>query len=385
MKIDDLNGWRFQSDHLGDDTIAALFAEHSLDEVNRVMASLVLDDQVAPASLPTALQHYLFLSGRLPDWADPDLIRAGQEVFAERGPLILMALLTASLAECYALGKGVQTLYLTHRMDERHIYRRVYETAQFIVEVCAPGGLGPAGKGIRAIQKVRLMHASIRHLILAPVPAGHDMAATNFSAVLLGTHWDTPKLGLPINWEDQAFTLQSFGHVILQCLDRMGSPCSPDERAAWIHLWAVVGHVLGITDELIPKTPADAKNLYWAIRRDQQRPTPEGRELTKALGSFVAQKLDSPFFGRHVTTVLLRWLCDAETCAIVGVSPLDRDETWGLDAARWLVRHLWRDPDDWLHEVLGTYLVTHLTKLPRGWQRGLFAIPTELTTRWSRL
>jgi hypothetical protein len=54
----------------------------------------------------------------------------------------------------------------THRLIN-HPFRRIVETAQFVLDVMAPDGLGHSGRGVRSAQKVRLMHAAIRHLILA--------------------------------------------------------------------------------------------------------------------------------------------------------------------------------------------------------------------------
>ncbi len=378
----ELDRWRLRADSLADDTVGALYAEHSLTEANRVLSTLVLNDQACPAALPPAVRHFLFLSGRLPTWADAQQLALAQRVFAERGPLILLSLVTCSLAECYALANGVQALYLTHQMDERHIYRRIYETAQFIIDICQAGGLDPGGRGLRAIQKVRLMHGSIRHLLLAGVPDDHDAASRGFSDVLLGTTWDTERLGLPLCFEDQAYTQISFGFVTLRSLERFGSPCTSTEGAAWLHLWAVVGHLLGLPDDLLAHTPHDATRLYAGIRAHQTGGTRAGRELTAALGTFVAEKLNSPFLGRQITAILLRWLCDDHTLQQVGVRPLNADERLALRLLRAFIGMLWRDPNDWLHERLGTALVDRLTKLPREWRRGLFAIPDSLLTGW---
>jgi hypothetical protein len=377
------NQFRYLCDPLGDATIRRLYAENSLTAANHALAQLVLNDQPDPAHLPPAIADYLDASAVAPPWADPQLIAAGERVFAERGPLIMLALVTASLAECYALGNGVQVLYTTHRMDERHVYRRIYETAQFIVDVCSPGGLGQNGRGLRVIQKVRLMHASVRHLLLAPVPPGIDPHDRTFTSVLLRTRWDTAQLGLPINWQDQAFTLQSFGYVVLRCLERLGSPCTADEQRAWIHLWAVAGHHLGIAPDLIPHDPVTAEQLYWAIRLEQQRATPEGRRLTAALGSFASQKLHSGVFGNLLVKMLLRTLCDRQTCDLVGVPDMDEGERLLARFTCWVSTLLFHDPQDRLHRELGMLLVTRLAKLPREWERGLFQIPDQLLTRWS--
>ena len=48
-----------------------------------------------------------------PAWADPDLVRAGQEVFGAYGPQLGMGLFMASLPADYAFAKGVQVLVAT--------------------------------------------------------------------------------------------------------------------------------------------------------------------------------------------------------------------------------------------------------------------------------
>ena len=55
----------------------------------------------------------------------------------------------------------VQTQAMT-----RHVRQRIFETAQFLFDVADEGGLGPEGRGVTTIQKVRLMHGGVRHLLL---------------------------------------------------------------------------------------------------------------------------------------------------------------------------------------------------------------------------
>src|SRR6187549_451702 len=128
-----------------------------------------------------------------------------------------MLLCCYSLPSSYAARKGVQVLHRTAYLAKRP-NRRLFETAQFIVDVLSPGGLGPLGHGQRTAQKVRLMHAAIRHLIL------HDP----------NTRWPADDLGVPINQEDLLGTLMTFTWLILDGLSRLGVRLTPQEQQAYL-------------------------------------------------------------------------------------------------------------------------------------------------------
>ena len=93
-----------------------------------------------------------------------------------------MSLACASLPACYAARRGVQLLSLTARLQSDPV-RRIGETAQLTLDGMAPGGLVPGGRGVRDAQKVRLMHAAVRHLV-------RDSDVYD------------PEWGVPINQED---------------------------------------------------------------------------------------------------------------------------------------------------------------------------------------
>ena len=144
-----------------------------------------------------------------------------------------MALACASLPACYAARKGVQVLHLTARLQTDPV-RRIGETAQLTLDAMAPGGLAPGGAGVRDAQKVRLMHAAVRHLV------GTSGA------------WD-PDWGVPVNQEDLAGTLMTFSIVVVDSLRKLGVSVSDEEADAYFHAWNCVGHILGLDARLLDR------------------------------------------------------------------------------------------------------------------------------------
>src|SRR3972149_1898554 len=161
-----LDAMREIGDPPADAVIAAVIDSGQTDAVNRMMRSLVENDDLVPADLPEIVRGYLDQSGTLPAWADPTLIDRGQQAFLLHAPEIVLLLFYSSLPRAYAAKKGAQVLHMTRRLIGSYAWRRIIETAQFLADVAPPGGLGPGRHGIRSAQKGRLMHAAIRHYIL---------------------------------------------------------------------------------------------------------------------------------------------------------------------------------------------------------------------------
>ena len=124
------------------------------------------------------------------------------------------------------------------------------ETAQFVVNVCIPGGLESNGRGIITAQKVRLIHAAIRYYIKR-----HD--------------WPIEEYGEPINQQDMAGTLQSFSTLIIQGLEKMSIDLTLEEKEGYYHCWRVVGFIMGVEEELNPPTYLEGFALGQAILKDQ--------------------------------------------------------------------------------------------------------------------
>jgi hypothetical protein len=77
-------------------------------------------------------------------------------------------------------------------------------------------------------------------------------------------------------------TLFSFSVEGVESLRRVGVRLTEQQAEAYIHVWNLVGHQMGILDDLLPLSWADAKSLWDDRRRREYGPTPEGHELTAA-------------------------------------------------------------------------------------------------------
>jgi hypothetical protein len=119
----------------------------------------------------------------------------------------------------------------------------------------------------------------MRHMLLsakAPVVAGSERVRDSLP-------WNSEKLGGPVNQLDQAYTLLTFGLDIPRGMEKWGIVLSQEEKTAFLHLWKVVGFLIGIKDELMTDNWQEAEKLYDAIRELRGGGSPDGVALTSAL------------------------------------------------------------------------------------------------------
>jgi hypothetical protein len=384
---------RQTGDPLGDRTVAALFENGGLDSVNSLWNRLLKNEQIPPERLPREIQTYLQQSGGLPPWADPQLISEGEQFFINRGVFCLVSLLCGSLPECYVLRNEAAVLGTTRNL-EQHAYRRIFETTQLIVAVMAPGGLERGGSGIVAAQKVRLMHSSIRHLILnTPRQPGLTGPPKSFSeAVQRMQPWDALKRGLPINQEDMAYTLLTFSYVILRAFRSMDIEVTADEAKAYLHSWNVVGYIMGVREDLLAHSLEEAELLFSKIKERQIGESDDGQALANALVDCTKKIIAHETGGildrsitKHFPSIMMRLLLDKRTVKILKIKRLTFFEWIILTLIRILVtpfQSLYQKLVLALGSKFGALLVDDLTRIPRGWNRRLFQIPEQLRTAW---
>jgi hypothetical protein len=167
------------------------------------------------------------------------------------------------------------------------------------------------GKGYITAKKVRFLHASMRYMLTQPdsfKPWGNKDQPLSYAERLsqVQTPWDQEKLGVPVNQEDLAYTLLTFGLVIPRSMERWGLPLSCEQKEAFLHLWKVIGYIMGLHPELLTDNWTDAEALFESIQKRQAGASPEGAVLTEALMGFLVDYLPHvPGFAHRISAAMM--------------------------------------------------------------------------------
>lgn len=289
----------------------------------------------------------------LQDLIDAGLVRHAQQFFATFGLQIATALLSASLVEAYAAGRGAQVLYLTGELVSDPA-RRVTETAQMLMTVMTPDPglprhehgsittLHPGRRGAVMARSVRLFHAMARRLVLESDTDRWEARQERFAA-------NGPALGEPVNQEDLAGTLLTFTVTVFESLDLLGVPYTERDVEAWFHVWDVVGRHLGVgVESAFPAVDGSCGASHVAIARDfllwdrlemetghevmdlirrrHRVATEEGKVLTNAL----LRELEAPLPSllKPFPAALSRYLCGDEVGDLLGIREGGWSQYW---------------------------------------------------------
>lgn len=358
----DLADMQHHADPLADQTIAAILGDWPagavaadapqwarLDTVNRLFsqwtdnASLVnwtAQGDGVDEAMAQALHSYLQTGQVLPQWADAHKIARAEKLFMEHGALSCILLFCASLPECYVIPDLASVLQTSGQLEQNAEYR-IRSTAAMIFPVMMHGGLDPRGAGVAQVLKVRLIHATIRNLIMHGSPqravqqllAGSGGCIAPQTPVLTGGRqamfqalyargWNLKGEGLPCNQEELAYTLLTFGYVFLRSLRRLGIGLPAPDEEAYLHAWNVVGHILGIDQALMVDTMDQAKALMARMqargRAEPVTPDPRpalGQALMRTMEKALPWAIVKPF-----PPLMTRYLCGRATANDLGLN-----------------------------------------------------------------
>ncbi|MBO0932406.1 DUF5995 family protein [Fibrella aquatilis] len=370
---------RGMGDPLADGVITTLLADNQKGEVDQIFQMLVRNRQfpnpafdVLPDGVKRVVEDYFVQTRHLPPYAEPFKLMTAADVFTQHGPKILLILLCKSLPTCYTCWRGAKVLYRTGRLrvHDGSLYafsRRLMETAQFVVDMMTVNNFEQDGTAVVATQKVRLMHATIRHFAQE-------------------RNWDAAALGVPINQEDLVGTLLSFGVVILDGLAQLGITLTPEQRAAYLHLWRVVGHMMGIDDDLLTDDEDECRALMEAILVHQSGPSMEGAELTEACIELMNSKLViGPL--KRLTPSFVRFFVGDAYADMLSVPPAESDNSLIMKAVAWFdngVRGL--NDTNLLMAAMGrafsSNLIGQILAFTNAAKSEQFYLPSALTDSW---
>lgn len=312
-----------------------------LNEVTRVMGTWTTNEsldrwsQARDIALDTysikALEDYVSQARSLPAWADPVKMERAEQIFMQQGPLSCVLLFCASLPECYVVPDLAAVLHISGQL-EAHTDYRIRSTASMIFPIMMQGGMSmPKGSGIAQVLKVRLIHATIRYLILHDNPSKVTqkveptplLANSHHMFHALYAHgWDVPQRGLPCDQSELAYTLLTFNFIYLRSLRKLGLPLSAEDETAFLHCWNVMGHVLGIERELMRDTYDEAEALFTQLQTEgkEQIESPDPRPaLGRALMQCMEQEIPLSVL-KGIPRLMTCHLCTEKTAALIGVN-----------------------------------------------------------------
>ncbi len=299
-----LNTMRQTGDPPTDAAVAEIFALGQAERVNELLRDFDRNSEEVPADLPPLLRDFFVNQAVLPAWADMQRIERGNDLIGRYAPQIVSILHCYSLPLCYVDARASQVLLLSQRIHNQ-TFRRIMETAQFVLDVMDEGGLGPRGRGRRSAQKIRLLHATIRyHMQKSP-----DWIAAGLNEI-------------PANQEDLASTMFTFSVALPRGLMKLGIALDPKDRDALYHIWNVVGALLGTDERLIPPDFATGAALSDRLLTRLAAPSAAGRVVTRALLDYMRQAVPVPGLENAAPT-LVRHFCGDALADMVDVPKAD--------------------------------------------------------------
>ncbi|MFF5019386.1 oxygenase MpaB family protein [Streptomyces sp. NPDC001165] len=288
-----MDALRNAGDELADATVAALFERGEVGTFNTLMRYVSTAGAPLPDGLPDVARDYLEATRVPPAWVDWAEMEKARLFFIDNNVHISTALSFASMPACYVVPHVAKLLSATHGL--KYPSKRMAETGQFTVYLMQPDAFEAGSRFIPAAQKVRLLHASIRHHLRRE------------------NRWDTDLLGTPINQEDMIGGQMFFSMLVLDSLHRLGIHMSQEGAEAYYYVWRVVGAMLGVDQDVVPKTLDEARHFLDRYMIRHMGPSEEGAHLTRQLIDLYEEVVPGTFFD-PIVSALIRYLV-GDTCA----------------------------------------------------------------------
>ncbi len=233
-------------------------------ERERLLRTALDDGISALPSAPKALAALFAQLDAVPTWVDRARRDRGGALYLAAGPMGELVLGMSSLVLAFASPAGNKPLFLSGRLRE-NAQKRLVETKRYVEATSRPGGMERFEDGFKATVRVRFIHGHVRAMLTR------------------SPKWNAAAWGAPINQADMATSALLFSLVVLDGLRRLGLRIATRDAEDMIHLWRYVGYVIGVDDDLLGATEADARALWELFAMTQDAPDADARALASAL------------------------------------------------------------------------------------------------------
>lgn len=153
--------------------------------------------------------------------------------------------------------------------------------------------------------KTRLVHAGVRHL-LPRSPNWHG--------------------DIPISQNDMLVTWHTLPTFVMRKLSEWHVPVTAAEADAYLHVWQVTGHMLGIRDEYLPDSWAAAQAQSEQILGPVMTSTPEGVALADLILTISSEGVTPDGSTKPLFNALARYLVGDR---VADMSAVRREPVWG--------------------------------------------------------
>ena len=305
--------WDVETDPL----VASLLDRGGVPQVNQLLRGWTTNSQTLPAGLPADVRDYIQYARQLPSWADQTKLQTATQFYKKRGLYLgLLYGFASGMMSCAIPNEARAVYYSKGGADMRD---RITKTGKLGHDIGDLTAYKPDGDMIVTAVKTRMTHAAVRHLL----PQSPYWPETN------------GQKPIPISQADILVTWHSLATTAYRLLTKWKLRIPQAEMDAFLHLWQVSVYMLGVKEEYIPATWAEADAQAQQVLDPILSTTPEGIALADILLDIAQLDLngDGRSFLRPPLHALTRYMLGDRVTDAIGVP---REPYWdGLVEWAW--------------------------------------------------
>ncbi|MEV6263524.1 oxygenase MpaB family protein [Streptomyces sp. NPDC051784] len=273
-----------------DTLMASVIDRGDVPRVNEALRTWTRNDQVLPAGLPRDVGDFMEKARQLPSWADPDKLETAAEFNKSRGFYLNLLNGVGGGMLSTAIPREARSVY--YSKGGADMEDRVAKTSLLGFAIGDLNAFRPDGDVIVHAVKTRMVHAAVRHLL----PRSPAWSRTSGGQTI------------PISQADIMVTWHSLATYAMQKLVEWKVPVGVADASAYLHVWQVTAHMLGVRDEYIPATWNAANAQSKQVLDPILTSTREGVELTDILLGQLAEQTSPGGIDRPLVNALARFL-----------------------------------------------------------------------------